>query len=743
MPSTKTPSVVQLAITGMSCASCVKHVEDALKQVEGVRNVAVNLAERCAIIDGDTDPQQLIHAVYTTGKKASILSNHNTSNDAEENQQFYQSIQRSGIAAIIGIPLMLGSMFNGLPQLHQAQGQSIWFTIGILTAFTMFFSGKHFYVSAWQNLKHGISSMDTLISLGTGTAWLASMVIVSLPDLFPSQGQHLYFEASLMILAFINLGHALEMRARGKTSAAIRSLIGLQARTARLIRDGHEIDIAIEAVEVGDVLRVRPGEKVAVDGIVIEGQSDINESMISGEAMSIIKKEGDLIIAGTINGQGSLTYQALHVGSDTILAKIIQMVRSAQATKPKMGKLADQIAAIFVPCVVAISIITAIVWLSIGPDPVWRYALLTSMTVLIIACPCALGLATPISIIAGIGRAAQFGILIRNGEALEKSATLQTIILDKTGTITEGKPQVSDIIAHNINETIRLAAALETHSEHPLAQAIIQCAQEKDLQLPDITHFQAHVGMGITATLQQHSIAFGNLLLMQQQHVTISQETQQQLQQLASQAKTTILLAKNKQLLGIIAVADPIKKDAKKAIQHMQQQGLRVLMFSGDQHATAQAVAQQVGVDEFMAELHPQDKLTELSNLQQQGQSVAMVGDGINDAPALAQANVGFAMGAGTDVAIEAADITLIQGRLSGVVSAIHISRATIRNIRQNLFAAFIYNIMGIPIAAGVLYPWFGLLLSPMIAGAAMAASSLTVVLNANRIRNIRVPNHE
>lgn len=726
---------IHLTISGMTCASCVGHVEQALQGVKGVTSVTVNLAERCAVVYGDADIHKLIDAIATTGKKARPLSSQEDSHD-EENKMFQSAILRSGVAAVFAIPLMMLSMLSYLPALDAPQGQAVWFGIGLLTLSIMFFSGRHFYVQAWQNLRHGISTMDTLISLGTGTAWLGSMSMVLFPSLFPPQGQHLYFEAALMIIAFINLGHALEMRARGKTSSAIRALIGLQARTARLIRNGEEVDISIDAVEVGDVLRVRPGEKIAVDGVVVSGQSYINEAMMSGEAMPIAKHEGDAVIAGTINGQGSLSYRAQHVGSETTLAKMIHMVRSAQASKPNIGRLADKIASVFVPCVVVIALATALLWLSVGPDPAWRYALLTSMTVLIIACPCALGLATPISIIVGIGNAAQDGILIRHGDALEQAATLDTVILDKTGTITEGKPTLSDIIATNPDQVLGLAAALEKHSEHPIAHAIVHAAQQQKINLPDISDFKAHTGMGIQATHLGDTIIIGNPTFMKSQGLNISDQQQTQLQQLAKEAKTPLLMAEDQRIIAILAIVDPIRSDAKQHIQAMQEQGLEVIIFSGDQEETVRSVASQVGISNFMAELQPQDKRSHIQRLQQQGKKVAMVGDGINDAPALAQANVGFAIGSGTDVAIEAASITLLHHYLKHVLSAIQISKATLRNIRQNLFAAFIYNIIGIPIAAGILYSSFDILLNPMLAGAAMAFSSLTVVLNANRMRN-------
>ncbi|MDQ6961316.1 MAG: heavy metal translocating P-type ATPase [Mariprofundaceae bacterium] len=731
----KKEKLTQLTISGMICASCVHHVEEALLGVEGVNAVAVNLAERCAIVHGHVELQKLIVAVEKTGKKAQLLSDHQDDQE-DERKSFKISLQRAGAAASLAIALMWVGMSSFLPSFDEAYGQTIWFGIGVLTLCVMFFSGRHFYVSAWQNLKHGISTMDTLISLGTGTAWLGSMAMVISPDLFPTQDQHLYFEAALMIIAFINIGHALEMRARGKTSSAIRSLIGLQARTARLIRQDDEIDIAIKAVQVGDLLRVRPGEKIAVDGVVVSGQSYINEAMISGEPMPILKQQGDVVVAGTMNGEGSLSYRAQHVGSDTTLAKMIQMVRAAQATKPKIGRLADKIASVFVPCVVGIALLTALIWLSVGPDPAWQYALLTSMTVLIIACPCALGLATPISIIVGMGNAAQLGILIRNGEALEKAALLDTIILDKTGTITEGKPTLSDIIATDPDHCLRLAAALEKHSEHPLAHAIVKEAEKKQLKLPDISDFHADTGMGVSAVCRGKTIVIGNQGCMKKHGVKVCDQEKKQFIQLAQEAKTPIFMAEGKSIIAILAVEDPIRGDARQNIQNMQQQGLDVRIFSGDQQATVQAIAQQVGIQHFVAELQPQDKLDKLTSLQQQGKKVAMVGDGMNDAPALAQADVGFAVGSGTDIAIEAADMTLMHHHLLHVLSAIHISQTTIRNIRQNLFAAFIYNILGIPIAAGVLYFSFDLLLSPMLAGAAMAISSLTVVLNANRMRN-------
>jgi Cu+-exporting ATPase len=583
--------------------------------------------------------------------------------------------------------------------------------------------------------------MDTLIALGTGTAWLYSMIIVADPQRVPAMAQHAYFEAAAIIIALINFGSALEMRARGKTSEAIKRLIGLQPKTARVIRDGKEQDIAISEVGLDETLRVRPGERIAVDGVIIDGHSTIDESMLTGEPMPVSKQVGDEVAAGTINKTGSFLFQAKRIGKDTALAQIIDMVRQAQASKPAIGRLADRVSAVFVPGMLIIAVITFLAWFNLGPqDQQTTYAIVTAMTVLIIACPCALGLATPISIMVGVGKAAEFGALIRNGDALQQAGRLQTVVLDKTGTVTEGRPTVTEIIPAGQwqdDEILQLAASLEQASEHPLAQSILQAAQQRELQLTAGSDFEAIAGQGVRARVDNRQLLLGNRALMQAQQVDI-QQLEDRVDELNVRAQTVIYLAVDGELAGVISVADAIKADSAEAIRRLQRLGIDVVLLTGDNRATAQAVAKQLGIREVIAEVMPADKADKIAALQNVGHKVGMVGDGINDAPALARADVGFAIGSGTDVAIESADITLMRGSLHGVVDAIAISRATVRNIKQNLFGAFIYNSLGVPIAAGVLYPVLGLLLNPMIAGAAMAMSSVTVVSNANRLRWFR-----
>jgi len=580
--------------------------------------------------------------------------------------------------------------------------------------------------------------MDTLIALGTGTAWFYSMVIVANPTLVPSMAQHAYFEAAAIIIALINFGSALEMRARGKTSEAIKRLIGLQPRTARVVRNGVEQDIPIEEVGLGETLRVRPGECLAVDGIIIEGSSNVDESMLSGEPVPVVKRAGDEVAAGTINKTGSFLFQAKRIGKDTALSRIIEMVRTAQASKPAIGRMVDKVASVFVPSVLIITIVTFLGWINFGSgDQVTTFAIVTGMTVLIIACPCALGLATPISIMAGVGKAAEFGTLIRNGDALQQAGKLDTIILDKTGTVTEGRPSVTSVLAlepWTEEKLLQWGASVETGSEHPLAEAIVTAANEKQIGLLDVTQFSAIAGHGVAAGVENKTVLLGNRRLMSERGIDIS-ALEPTAEKLTNQAQTPMFMAVDKKAAGIISVSDAIKADSAEAIRRMHDIGLKVVLLTGDNRVTAEAVARQVGIDEVIAEVLPQEKADKVAALQAKGKSVGMVGDGINDAPALARADVGFAIGTGTDVAIESADITLMRGSLLSVVDAIAISKATIRNIKQNLFGAFIYNALGIPIAAGVLYPIIGVLLNPMIAGGAMALSSVTVVTNANRLR--------
>jgi Cu+-exporting ATPase len=547
-----------------------------------------------------------------------------------------------------------------------------------------------------------------------------------------------------MIIGLINLGLALELKARGRTSEAIKRLIGLQAKTARVIRDDKELDVAIEQVLMNDIVRVRPGEKVPVDGEVVEGRTAIDESMLTGEPMPVEKAAGDEVVAGTINKTGSILFKATRVGKDTALAQIINMVKRAQNSKPPIGRMADIISAYFVPTIMIIAVVSAIAWLNFGPDPAIAFAMVSATTVLIIACPCALGLATPMSVMVGVGKAAEAGVLIRNGEALQTASKITAMVLDKTGTITLGAPKVTDVlVSDGFDErtVLQLAATLESGSEHPLAMAIVESAQEQGIQIGKLENFNAISGHGVEADVDGKGLLFGNEKLMRERGIELG-DFVAKAQALAADAKTPMYFAVDNTFAGIIAVADPIKEDSIAAIKRLQNNGIKVIMLTGDNRDTAKAVANKVGITEFFAEVLPEEKSSKVQALQMQGEIVGMTGDGINDAPALAIAHVGFAIGTGTDVAIESADITLMRGSLHGLADAIAVSRATLTNIKQNLFGAFIYNVAGVPFAAGVLYPFFGLLLSPVIAGAAMAFSSLTVVTNANRLRFFKAKEH-
>lgn len=730
---------VRLSILGMRCAGCVGAVESALNSVAGVTSVEVNFADHSAVVKGAVDPELMKKSLKDSGYDAAVMEGFEDPAEQEEQEmaRYRQLVRKATVAAVFGIPLMLVGHFGGVPDIGLPTGNWFWSEVALITLGILFYSGGHFFVGAVKALKSGQANMDTLIALGTGSAWLYSCVVIDYSEYLPSLSAHAYFEASIIILAFINFGSALETKARGKTSSAIRALIGLQPRTARVVRDGKEIDIPIEEVGLGETLRVRPGEKIAVDGVLVEGHSTVDESMLTGESLPVEKVIGSKVAAGTMNQRGSFMYQATRIGRDTALAQIIKSVRQAQGSKPELAKLADKIASIFVPVVVIISIITFIIWNTWGPDPSLGYAFVTAMTVLVIACPCALGLATPISVMVAVGRSAQSGILIRNGDALQTAGKITSLVLDKTGTVTEGKPTVATVEAYanyTQDDVLQFAASIEKGSEHPLASAIMNAAEAKELKLARAKKFHAVAGHGVSALIKEQTVLFGNEALMQEENIDCEAFKATMLN-LAEQGQTPMLLAVNGQVAGIIAVADPIKADSAAAIKKLQEQDVRVLMVTGDNTATAQAIAKQAGITGVRAQVLPQDKAAIVKELQQAGQVVGMVGDGINDAPALAQADVGIAIGTGTDVAIESADIVILQGSLLKVPEAMLLSRATVTNIQQNLFGAFIYNSLSIPIAAGLLYPMFGILLSPMIAGAAMAMSSVTVVANANRLR--------
>ncbi len=736
---TNSSVVRRFSIAGMSCAGCVVTVENALKNVPGVAEATVNFAEHTATVTGAVDPQALIAAVRAASYDAAVLRglDDESEKEAAEKAHYRRLLRKFVVAAAVGAPLMAAEWLGFLPHLDAPGALPFWLAVAAVSLFVLVYSAGHMFVGAWKSFRAHNANMDTLIALGTGAAWVYSALVVIFPAIVPATARHAYFEAAAIIIALINLGQALEMRARGKTSEAIKRLIGLQPKTARVIRNGQEMDVPISEVGLDETLRVRPGEKIPVDGVIVEGHSSVDESMLTGEPMPVEKKLGDEVTGGTLNTSGTFLFQAKHIGADTALARIIEMVRRAQSSKPAIGRLADKISSVFVPAVLIIAVLTLLVWFNLGPEPKLSFMLVTTMTVLIIACPCALGLATPISIMVGVGKAAEYGILIRNGEALQQAGKLTTVVLDKTGTVTAGHPTVTMLVptaGFDDKQLLIFAASLEAGSEHPLAQAIVEAARTRSLSLSPLSGFEALTGRGVRGLVDGKTVFFGNARLMGEQGIELG-NLPARAAQLAEQAQTPMYLAVDGKAAGIVAVADPIKPDSKAAIARMHALGLKVVMITGDNRATADAVAQQVGIDEVLAEVLPGDKAAKVAELQGRGKIVGMVGDGINDAPALAQADVGYAIGTGTDVAIESADVTLMRGSLHGVPDAIAISRATVRNIKQNLFGAFIYNVLGIPIAAGVLYPFIGLLLNPVIAGAAMAMSSVTVVSNANRLR--------
>lgn len=732
---------VHLSIGGMSCAGCVASVEKALQSVPGAEQASVNFADHTATVKAGVAVDALIKAVVDAGYEAAELQGAEDESEkaAAELKEYRTRLRQAVVAGAVGVPLLSSGWLGVMPPLDGV-GWWFWIVTGLATLGVMIYSGGRFYRGAWKSFLNHNANMDTLIALGTGAAWVFSMIILLMPSLVPESARHVYFEAAAIIIALINFGSALEMRARGKTSQAIQRLIGLAPKTARVLRNGEEIDIPIEDVGLNDTLRVRPGEKIAVDGVVIEGHSTVDESMLTGEPMPVSKAENDEVVGGSINKSGTFLFQAKRIGKDTALAHIIELVRQAQNTKPAIGRLADKISAVFVPTVMIIAVLTCLAWFNfadvMGVDRV-SYMLVTTMTVLIIACPCALGLATPISIMVGVGKAAEYGVLIRQGDALQRARQITTVVLDKTGTVTEGRPTVTQLLPigqWNEERLLQIAASIETGSEHPLAEAVVDAARQKDLTLMAAEEFTAIAGHGVSASVEGKTVLFGNSKLMQDNQIQLG-ELADAADKLASDAQTPMFLAVDGQLAGIVAVADPVKADSRDAIKRLQAEGIRVVMLTGDNRATAEAVARDVGVDEVIAEVLPADKADKVASLQTAGAVVGMVGDGINDAPALARADVGFAIGTGTDVAIESADITLMRGSLHGVADAIAVSRATVRNIKQNLFGAFVYNVVGIPVAAGVLFPVMGLLLNPIIAGAAMAMSSVTVVTNANRLR--------
>ena len=738
-------------VGGMTCAACVARVEKALLSVPGVISISVNLASEKATVEyvEGTEIADLKQAVkeagYELGSEAETLEDVTTAAKRETRTVRNRLI----LAATLAVPIF------ALMWLPDFAGKV--YLLWALATPVQFWAGWRFYRGAWGALRHRTADMNTLIAVGTSAAYFYSVVAILFPGLFVAAGRgaDVYFDTAAMIIALILLGRFLEARARGQTSEAIKKLVGLQPKTALVIRNGEETEIPVEDVQVGDLILVRPGERVPVDGIIRQGYSSIDESMITGESIPVEKKGGDEVIGATINKTGSFQFEATKVGKDTTLARIIRLVDEAQGSKAPVQRLADVIASYFVPIVIGIAIATFIIWYFVGPAPAFTFALLNFVAVLIIACPCALGLATPTAIMVGTGKGAENGVLIRSAEALERSHKIRTVLLDKTGTLTQGEPEVTDVIASpssSQEEVLRLAASAERGSEHPLGEAIVKAASEKNLELPPASDFTAIPGHGVEAAVGKKKLLLGNLKLIKDRGLSLNR-LEEEANRLWEEGKTVMFLALDSQVVGIIAVADTLKPNAKETLEEMHKMGVETVMLTGDNQRTAEAIAREVGVDQVRAEVLPEHKAQEVKKLQDEGRVVAMVGDGINDAPALAQADIGIAIGTGTDVAMETGDVTLISGDLGGIVTAISLSKRTMRTIKQNLFWAFAYNTALIPVAAGVLYLVFGQtgvptglhfilgdygFLNPILAAAAMAASSLTVVSNSLRLRRFK-----
>ncbi|MEN6519551.1 MAG: heavy metal translocating P-type ATPase [Armatimonadota bacterium] len=746
-----TTETIQFPIKGMHCASCVRRIEQHLSVLEGVVKVSINLATERATVEyvpEQITPEKIKTVVsylgYDIPEEAIEKSEAEDREQAARDENLLEWKTRFWVSAILTIPILLG-MLRGIGSLGFIP--AVFADHYVMWAFAtpvQFWGGWPFYRGMWAGLRHRTVDMNTLIAVGSSSAYLYSVAVILFPAFFKAvEGvmPAVYFDTSAVIITLILLGRFLEARARGNASEAIRKLAGLRPRTARVSRDGEEVDIPVEDVAVGDIVIVRPGEKIPVDGIVVDGTSAVDESMITGESIPVTKRAGDGVIGATINKTGSFTFRATKVGKDTALAHIIQMVEQAQGSKAPIQRLADIISGYFVPIVIGIAIITFIVWLLWGPAPAFNYALLNFVAVLIIACPCALGLATPTAIMVGTGKGAESGVLIKGGEILERAHKVTTVVLDKTGTLTKGEPElVVTAVLPGVNETelLRLVASAEARSEHPLGEAIVHGAEARKIPLSPVESFSSLTGEGIEAVVSGRNVLAGNRNLMAGRNVPLD-ELDKRANELSSEGKTPVFAAIDGKPAGVLAIADTLKENSALAVRALHNLGLEVAMITGDNQKTADAIAKQVGIDRVMAEVLPQDKSKEVQRLQTEGKVVAMVGDGINDAPALAQADVGIAIGTGTDVAMEAGDITLISGDLMGVVTAISLSRQTIRTVRQNLFLSFIYNVLLIPIAAGVLYPAFHLLLNPMIAAAAMSLSSVSVVTNSLRLKSFNV----
>lgn len=733
-----------LDITGMTCAACSARVERALKQAPGVTDAHVNLMTAQATVGfdpGATSLAQLAAVVRETGYGAELPRVDRTVEEEVDQQDVARAaelteVRRKAFWSIgAGVIAMLASMI--------LSGSALRWTLFAISTPVVLWGGHHFYTRAWAAFRHHSAEMNTLIAVGTGAAFLFSLTTTLAPGWFISHGlpPDVYFEAVVWIIALVLLGNYFEARAKGRTSGAIRRLMGLRPDTARVRREGQDRDIPLSQVVVGDEILVRPGERIPVDGIVLEGTTAVDESMLTGEPLPVSRAPGDAVIGATVNGNGAIRMRANRIGRDTVLSRIVALVRAAQGSRAPVQQVADKVSAVFVPVVISIALVAFVVWFDLGPEPRALNALVAAVTVLIIACPCAMGLAVPTAVMVGTGRGAELGVLIKGGAALQRAGQTQVVVLDKTGTITEGKPTVIEVVAgergtgNGAQSILQLAASLERLSEHPIADAVVRAARDQSVALLETTSFGAVPGHGVTGSVAGRRIAVGNLRLMESLRVPIPPDLAARADQLEEGGATVAWVTEGDQVIGIIAVADPIRPTSAEAIASLKQMGLEVVMLTGDRKAPAERVGRAVGVDRVVAEVLPDSKLAEVRKLQAGGRVVAMAGDGLNDAPALAQADVGIAMGTGTDVAMEAGQITLMRGDLLGVRDAIALSRRTMAVIRQNLFWAFIYNVVGIPIAAGALYPFFGLRLSPAIGAAAMAFSSVSVVSNSLRLR--------
>ena len=742
-------SKVTLNIASMSCASCVGRVDKALADVPGVLSVSVNLAAETATVEyleGAVSLGNLMAASAAIGYPAEIAEAQASQSRVARKAEEADGLRRSVLlAAILTLPVFILEMGSHLiPAFHHLVMttvglQTSWIIQFVLATLVLFGPGRHFYTKGFPTLFKGAPDMNSLVAVGTGAAWGYSVVATFLPGLLPEGVRAVYFEAAAVIVVLILIGRWLEARAKGRTGAAIQALLGLQVRTARVVRGRETVEVDVDALAVGDVILVRPGERIPVDGEVTEGSSNVDESMITGEPVPVQKAAGAAVTGGTVNGTGSLTFKAARVGSDTTLAQIICMVEEAQGAKLPIQGLVDRVTLWFVPAVMVLSALTVVVWLLVGPDPALTFALVAGVSVLIIACPCAMGLATPTSIMVGTGRAAEMGVLFRKGDALQALSEVDVIALDKTGTVTEGQPSLTDLVTadgFDRDKVLSLIAAVEAQSEHPIAEAIVRGAQTEGIAVPNATGFRSITGYGVAATVEGQEVMVGADRYMSREGIEIAALVETEAE-LAGRGRTALYAAIDGKLAAVIAVADPVKPASQEAIAALHARGFKVAMITGDKRETAEAIARETGIDHVIAGVLPDGKVAALDDLRAGDRKIAFVGDGINDAPALAHADVGIAIGTGTDVAIESADVVLMSGDLRGVVNAVEVSRRTMSNIRQNLVWAFGYNVALIPVAAGVLYPAFGLLLSPVFAAGAMALSSVSVLTNALRLRRI------